>query len=681
MAAYESAKPTVKDLEAKHREIIKEIELDAEADWQNRLDALDDLRFYANEGGTGQWDPEVLRERLEQGRPIVTVPLMGQFVRQVTNDARKNRPAIKVRPVDDDADPETAEILEGIVRHIEDQSEAASKAYIPGVNNAAICGIGHWRVNAKYCDDESWNQQLYIEGIPNALAVLWDRSAKDPVRMDANHVTILEDMTDDAFKAKYPDAALSDISIGTNGSLDWRTNDFTRVAEYWCKEPFERTLAKTQDGKILDITNVPKEALKFLPPNKTKKVKSHKIVQYILSGKEILEGPNEWKGKYLPIVPIIGEETFVGENRIRAGLVRHAKDPARLYNLWRSNQLEIIGLQPKSPFIATFKQIEKYKALWNQANRRNLPYLPYDADPQANGPPKREQPPVASPAMSEEIAIASGELRATTGIYDAGLGQHSSESVSGKAIGKLQEQSNVATLHFGDNLQLSIRHTGRIAVDLIPYYWDTEQTVRLLNEDDSDRFEKINSYMMTQGGPEPIHDLSIGTYDVTVTAGPSYATKRMESVDVLTQLTQTMPDAAMFMMDILVKNMDIPGGEELAKRFKTAILKAHPEFADPKDQEQPPPPTQADQMNALMAKLKVDQESAQTRLLNAQADSAEMDATVKAVEVETTAATHKAETEAAILEMLMNVVSRGRDAMQPAQPGSSGPQPAAPAGA
>ncbi len=406
-------------------------------------------------------------------------------------------------------------------------------------------------------------------------------------------------------------------------------------------------------------------------------------MQYIVSGTEILKGPTEWKGKYLPIIPIIGEETYVGENRVRSGLVRPAKDPARLYNLWRSNQMEIIGLQPKAPIMGTFKQIEKYLALYNQANRRNLPYLPYDTDGSAP-PPKRMETPQGSRAMSEEIAVAAGELRSTTGIYDSGLGQHTSEAVSGKAIGKLQQQSDMATLHFGDNLQLSIRHCGRVTLDLIPYYWDTEKTVRLLNEDGTDRFEKINSYIMTQGGPEPVHDLSIGTYDVTVTVGPNYATKRMESVEVLQSLIQTMPDAAMFMMDILVKNMDIPGGDELAKRFKTAILKAHPEFADPKDQEQPPPPSAGDEMNAMAAKLDLRAKDAEARKAEADADVAEMEAATAAVELDAMSQTHHAMTEAVVLKTLQDVITRGQQAMQPptgatpsgpAQSSSAGSQP------
>lgn len=675
------------DKPTQHALILEYAELAARADWENRLAALDDLRFYSNEGGTGQWDPEVLKERIDQGRPVISVPLLGQFVRQVTNDARNNRPAIKVRPVDDDADPETADVLEGIVRHIEDQSEAASKAYIPAINNAAICGIGHFRVAADWRGaEESWDQSLYIRGIPSALAVLWDPSAKDPTRMDARYVFVLQDMAIEEYKEKYHNAAVADFAT-TNQNLAWRNDDQVRVAEYWCKEPVTRTIAKTTDGKIIDITDVPKGALKFLQIAKTKKIETHKVVQYIVSGTQILEGPHEWKGKYLPIIPIIGEETYVGENRVRSGLVRHAKDPQRLYNLWRSNQADVIGSQPLSPFIATFKQIEKYLPIWRLANKRKTPYLPYDADPQAPGPPSRQQPPVASQAMAEEIAIASGELRSTTGIYDAGLGQHSSEAVSGKAIGKLQQQSDMATLHFGDNLQLSIRHCGRILVDLIPYYWDTEQTVRLLNEDGTDRFEKINSLIMTQDGAAPVHDLSVGTYDVTVTTGPSYATKRMESVDAMMQFIQTAPDSAQFMLDIIAKNMDWPGADEIAKRFRAELLKNHPELADPKDGDPPPQPSPADQHNMLMAKTELELNQAKARLADAQADDAEMDTTIKAIAVDAAANTHHMQVESVILKELMDIVSRGQQALQPAQPGQGGggspspmPQQAAPMG-
>lgn len=621
-----------------HSEIMERAEQAAQSDWQNRLDALDDLRFRANENGIGQWDPVVFAERTEQGRPIITVNLIPQFVRQVTNEARNNRPAIKVRPVDDEADPETAEVLEGIIRHIEDQSEATSKAYIPAVDNSATCGIGHFRITPEYRDDNGFDQDLFIRNIPSALAVLWDPAAKDPTRQDARYVFVLDDMPKAEYEAKYPDASVSDFTVSNGGyAFAWRTEDTVRVAEYWCKEPVTRTLGKTPDGKVIDITNVPPEALKFLPQLQKRKVQTHKIVQYIVSGAEILEGPNEWAGHYLPIIPVIGEETYVGENRVRSGLVRHAKDPQRLYNLWRSNQAEMIGLQPKSPFIATFKQIEKYKAIWAQANRRNLPYLPYDADPNAPGAPKREQPPVGSPAMLEEISIAASEMRSTTGIYASGLGEETSNAKSGRAISALQKQGDMATLHFGDNLQLSIRHCGRVLIDLIPHYYDTERTVRLLNEDGSDKFEQINSVIMTQEGPEAIHDLSIGTYDVTVTTGPSYATRRMEAADAMMQFMRTAPQAAAFMLDIIAKNMDWPGADEIAERFKMQLMKTNPEFFKDEEGFEPPQPTEGDKMNALMAQAEVRKTVAEANKAEAEAENSEMDAVLKGLEVDATA--------------------------------------------
>lgn len=658
-----------------HTEIMKRADQAAQADWQNRIDALDDLRFVANENGIGQWDPLVLAERTEQGRPIITVNLMPQFVRQVTNEARNNRPAIKVRPVDDDADVETAEVLEGIIRHIEDQSEATSKAYIPAVDNSAKCGIGHFRVTPDYRDDDGFDQDLFIRNIPSALSVLWDPAAKDPTRQDARYVFVMEDMPKSEYEAKYPDAARSDFWVSNIGNgMVWAVDDMVRIAEYWCKEPVTRTLGKTQDGKVIDITDVPAEARKFLPPMQTRKVETHKIVQYIVSGTEILEGPNEWAGHYLPIIPVIGEETFVGENRVRSGLVRHAKDPQRLYNLWRSNQAEVIGLQPKAPFLATFKQIEKYQAIWKQANRRNLPYLPYDADPAAPGvKPERAQPPMGSQAMLEEISIASGEMRATTGIYASGLGEGEANAKSGRAIMSLQKQGDMATLHFGDNLQLSIRHCGRVLVDLIPYYYDTERTVRLLNEDGSDKFEKINSVIMTTEGPEAIHDLSVGTYDVTVTTGPSYATRRMEAADAMMQFIQTAPDSAAFMLDIIAKNMDWPGADDIAERFRQQLMKTNPEFFKDDPDFQPPQPTEADQMNALMGKLQVQAAQADTRKTEAEADKAEMEAAQTAVETDAMSQTHHTMTEAAVMKALMDVLTRGQAAMSPAMPGQGAP--------
>jgi len=660
----------------KHREIMERADLAHVADLENREEALDDLRFCA--GGRNQWDPTVLQQREADGRPIITVDRMGQFVHQVSGEARKNRPSIKVRGVDDQSDPDTADILEGIVRHIEDQSEATSQAYIPGIENAARCGIGAWRVTTKWADDDTWGQDIYIEGIPNALAVLWDPYAKRSDRSDANWCFVIEDIPEEEYEEKYPDKPVSDFAPGVT-SLFWRdvATKTVRVAEYWCKEPYKKTIGLTADGQTIDLTKIPAPSVKFMGITKTRTVDAFKVVSYMVSGAGLLTDAQPWAGKYIPIVAVVGEEISVGEQRIRFGIVRKAKDPQRLYNLWRSLQAETIALQPKSPFIATTKQIEKNKEVWLQANRRNFPYLPYDPDGTAP-PPQRQPPPQASRAMMEEAMLSVEEMKATTGVYDASLGNRSNET-SGIAIENRDKQSETSNAHFPDNLALSIRHTGRILVDLIPKIYDTEKVVRLLNEDGTQKWEHINKLIQTPDGPQYMHDLSLGKYDVTIKTGASYATRRQESADFYLQFMTSMPDSAHFVADLLAKNLDAPGADELAKRFRIMLNKTNPEFFPEGTGEPAPPPTPMDQNNALMAHAKLTQEVAKAQLIEAQAEDAEADTALKSLQVHALAMGDPLSQLAE--QAVMNVLGRMFGQTQQPQPGApeGAPQPQTPA--
>lgn len=667
---------TTKEIEL-HSQIIERADQAHVADLENREEALDDLRFCA--GGRNQWDITVLQQREADGRPIITVDRMGQFVHQVSGEARKNRPSIKVRGVDDQADPDTADILEGIVRHIEDQSEATSTAYIPGIENAARCGIGAWRITTKWADDDTFGQDIFIEGIPNALAVLWDPYAKRVDRSDANWCFVIEDIPEEEYEEKYPDHAVSDFAPGIT-AIFWRdiASKTVRVAEYWCKEPYKKTIGQTKDGKTIDLTDIPAPSVKFLGIVKQREVESHKVVSYMVSGAGLLTKAQPWAGKYIPIVAVIGEEINVGEHRVRFGIVRKAKDPQRLYNLWRSLQAETIALQPKSPFIATTKQIEKNKEVWLQANRRNFPYLPYDPDGTAP-PPQRQPPPQASRAMMEEAMLSVEEMKATTGVYDASLGNRSNET-SGIAIENRDKQSETSNAHFPDNLALSIRHTGRILVDLIPEIWDTEKVVRLLNEDGTQKWEHINKLIQTPDGPEYLHDLSLGKYDVTIKTGPGYATRRQESADFYLQFMQSMPDSAHFVADLLAKNLDAPGADELAKRYRIMLNKTNPEFFPEGTGEPAPTPTPADQNNALMAHAELTKTVAEAQKLEAEAESAEMDTALKGAQVHALAMSDPLGqmAEQAVMNVMQRLFANTQPQPQPGAP-QEAPQQQAPA--
>lgn len=570
--------------------------IDAESD--NREAALEDLEFMAGH----QWPEEIRRERHEDNRPVLTINRMPQFVNQVIGDLRQNHPAIKVRPADDVADDKTAEVFTGLIRHIEAASDA-SVAYVTAAASAAQCGIGHFRVVTEYSGDDTFDQDIRIQRIADPFAVSWDPQAVEPTRKDARYCFVEESLDIETFRARYPDASLSgwDIQSPTHSNYgylgDWLRHETIRLAEYWTKEPEQRTLALLDDGRTIDITEMDDmdgvyhdEEGNPLPVARTRKVYRDKVEMRLINGAEVLEGPFTWPGRYIPIVPVLGEEVHIGRRTARYGVVRHAKDAQRMYNFQRSAQTEYIALQPKAPFLVTAANIAGYENIWKQANTRNVPYLPYKPDKDNRGVlPQRSTPPMSSQAMHQEIMLAAEDMKATTGIFDAALGSRSNET-SGKAILARQRESDTSTYGYADNLSRAMRHAGNMLINIIPKVYDAERQVRILNEDESSETVAINQTVMLENGTTAkVNDLSLGKYDVFVTTGPSYGTKRAEAADGILALVQAVPDSAKLILDILARNLDWPGADEIAERFRKTLP---PGLAEPKEGEEPQEPQQ-----------------------------------------------------------------------------------------
>ena len=303
-----------------------------------------------------------------------------------------------------------------------------------------------------------------------------------------------------------------------------------------------------------------------------RKVRAHKVEHYLLSGEEVLEGPNLWAGRYIPIFPVIGSETALETKVIRSGLIRFSKDSQQLYNFWRSSAAEMIALAPRAPFLATPTMIAKFKGQWDTQNTVPRPYLLYEFDPDVpGGRPMREPPPDIPAALVNETGIAADEIKATTGIYDASLGAQSNE-ISGIAIQARTSQGDISALHYQDNLMATLNHLGRVLIDLIPKIYDSERTIRVMREDETHLPVRINVPVMGVGGkPVLINDLNQGAYDVRVKTGPSYATRRAEAADAMLQFIQAVPQAAGIAGDLVARNMDWPGADEIADRLKRLL--------------------------------------------------------------------------------------------------------------
>lgn len=559
-----------------------------DAEQQQRSLMLDDQRFRSGE----QW-PEQIKQRRESTtspggpRPCLVVNKLSQYIHQVHNDIRQNQPAIRIRPVDDGADVEVAEVLQGLIRHIEDAS-SADVAYDTAVDSSITCGLGFFRIVTEWEGPDSWTQDIRIKRVPNLFSVYIDDCSREPDGSDAMWGFVTDMVPEEEYKQLYPDSDPSSWEADSLGDdkQNWIESDGNakkyRVCEYFRKVPQADRLLLLSDGTVCLASELGGKT----PPHGVSIVKerpttTHRVEWFKLNGFEVLER-GEFPGSYIPLIPVIGEEVWVGNKRILQGLVRPAKDPQRMYNYMRSSAVERIALTPKSPYIASFGSLEGFEAEWERANQDNISVLQYKATDDQNRP---FQPPFRVPAADipagfvEEANRAEQDIQTTLGIYNAGIGAPSNEK-SGKAIFLRQREADVATFHFADNLSRSIRHAGRILLELIPKIYDTQRVARVLGEDGSVKTARLNpeqdepviGYPDHETGEiQKIYNPGVGKYDVVVSSGPSYTTKRQEAADAMMSVVQAVPTLFPVVGDLMVKNMDWPGADDIAKRLRKML--------------------------------------------------------------------------------------------------------------
>lgn len=607
----------------------------AEAD--NRQLALEDIKF---ENGD-QW----LKSEDRAGRPCPVVNKVAGTVKQIVGDARQNRPRIKVRPVDSFADPKVAELYTGLIRNIENLSDADS-AYDTGIEQAVRGGIGYWRVLTDYSRDDTFDQDILIRRIINPFSVWYDQGASEADFSDARYCFVTDVLTREEFEAKYPKANISEWEKGEGDTAGWFSEDSVRIAEYFYKEPTTKHLFELIDGKTIEVkkpkilnqpATPPQQTIdpntgqpvmmpgqpeqdfvtgegidQPLPFKRERKVKCHRVMWAKITGTEILEGPQEWAGKYIPIVPCLGEEIFIEGKRVLRSALRHAKDPQRIYNWTRANAIEIMALGPKQPYIGTQKMFEGHEQMWTRAHLRPMPYLLANID--GGTLPQRQQLDISTAGISNESMLAADDIKAATGIYSASLGAQGNET-SGKAIIARQREGDQATFVFSDNQSRAVKYTGRILVDLIPKIYDTERVVRLMGDDLRKSMQQTPGVRVSQDGTSAwakinvldpatgrvvANDLSAGKYDVVVDAGPGYNTRRMEAADGMVQLAQAAPQFSPILIPRIAMNLDWPDAQEIGEEIKKATQ-------PPPPQQQPPDPM----MQLEMAKGKMDLQSKQ----------------------------------------------------------------------
>jgi len=624
----------------------------------SREDELDDLRFMAGSpDNQWQWPADVLATRGSvQGqtinaRPCLTINKLPQHVRQVTNEQRQNRPTGKVIPADDKADVAVAEIFDGMVRHIEYISDA-DVAYDTACDNQVTYGEGYIRLLTEYCREDSFDQDLKIGRVRNSFSVYMDPTIQDPCGSDANWCFLTEDLTKEEYERMFPNASpvssMMSQGVGDQSLSQWLSEDTVRIAEYFYIEHKSVKLNLYPDN-VTAIDGTPQDKqlkLMFQKPIRSRNVDKKQVKWLKTNGFEVLQ-EQDWAGKWIPVIRVVGNEWEVDGQLYVSGLVRNAKDAQRMYNYWVSQEAEMLALAPKAPFIGYGGQFEGYENQWKTANTTNWPYLEVNPDVtdgagSALPLPQRAAPPLAQTGLIQAKMGASDDIKSTTGQYDSSLGAASNER-SGRAILAREKQGDTGTYHYVDNLSRAIRYVTRQLVDIIPKIYDTERVARIVGLDGEVGMVKVNPQqpepvksIVDQTGivMEKVYNLSVGVYDVCVTTGPGYMTKRQEALDAMSMLLQSNPDLWKVAGDLFIKNMDWPGAQEMAARFAKII--------DPKvmeGEDQSPEMQQAKQQIEAMTQHMQQMEGMLKRVEQSmeaqQLDIKRFDSEVKAYDAET----------------------------------------------
>ena len=533
------------------------------ADMMNRQEALEDLRFVNGD----QWPVDLQNSRNLESRPVLTINKIDTYCRQVTNQQRQQRPRIKVHATNTQADMKTAQVIQGVIRHIEVNSNA-DHAYDNAFDYAVRMGWGYWRVTTNYMSDDSFDQEIYIDSIDNPFTVYWDPNSIAPDGSDADRCLVTTMMSKAEFRKNYPDKddGTSFTPRGTGDTQsEWITKEDIRLAEYFYTVREKAKLYHLSDGTAtFSKDNLERLAAAgiYVVDERDSVKKTIKWVK--LTAVEIIE-ERDWNGKYIPIVPVYGRHVVIGDKRKKFGMVRHAKDPQRMYNFWQTSVTESVALAPKAKWLIAEGQDEGHESDWTQANIKSMPLLRYkqtDIDGRPAPAPQRlqpEPPPTGIMAASNSI---NADMQAIMGIFDPA--QQMTGNISGKALNGQQQQVDMTNYDYYDNLTRSISHTGKIILDLIPKIYDSQRVMRIIGDDGKPDMITLNE---RDAVGRVLNDVTVGTYDVVMETGPGYNSKRQEAVDAMMPLLNSNPEMFKAAGDLVFRNMDFPGADMIADRL------------------------------------------------------------------------------------------------------------------
>jgi len=565
------------------KEIFEEardrLKICVDAESSNRTKAKEALRF--REGD--QWDSAVVTSA-SMAEPELTINLTDALVRRVVNNIKQQRPRGKAHPVGDGANTETAEVINGIGRHIETRSEA-SIAYDTAADCAVTAGWGYFRLVAEFVAPDSFDKDLRILPIQNIFTVYMDPSAVMPAGQDARWCLISTKMKRTEYKRQYPKA--ENVSWADSGreesNADWEDKEEVRLAEYFRIREKSEKLYRIKRANGEEYTRFKSD----LPAPESLAALGDKIADerdssrqqvewFRLNGTKVV-AQEELPGEHIPIFRVAGNVADIDGKVIRRGMVQGMEDPQRMVNYGETAKIKRLGLAKKAQWTAAEGQLAGHPE-WERSNIDAVMVLTWKpvtimtaAGEQLLPPPQALPPAQIEAGFTEFVQGMRTNLMAVAGMPSEPGADTQGTVVSGKAIQKRQGYSDQSHFQYYDNLTLGIAQCWRVMLSWFPHYFSEERMQRIIGEDGTPEMVKLNEPVEDEPGVKTIkNDLSVGRYDVVMDTGPGYQTKQEEGADNLIALLSIAPLAELIAKtgpDLVFRSLDHPYMQELADRL------------------------------------------------------------------------------------------------------------------
>ena len=561
---------------SKHADVLKLLTEAQEADQDNREAALEAQWFI--EKADGQWEPEWWEANA--GKPRYTFDMTSPIVDQIAGEIEQADFDIKVRPAGGESSKETAAILDGLIRNIENLSNA-SAIYSHAGRNMVATGIDGWRVVQEYVDGDCFDQDLVIKPIYNFFERVWFfPGSQTQDRSDAGGCFVLQAIPVDEYNKRFPKGSKASVSSGRTKTGYYQKDATIVIGQIYFAKQESRELAMLSNGQVIEITDDTKAVMDELAAagvtvTETRERKKNVFYSRLFDGSDWLTKEQRTVFSYVPVIPAYGNFKVIEDKTIYRGVVQKLMDPQRVMNYSLSREIEEGALAPRAKYWMTPKQASGHEAKLKTLNTNSDPVQFYNPDPAVAGgaPPAQNGGAQINPGLrtvSESMRQIMGQ---TAGMFAANMGDNPGLQ-SGVAIKSLQQKGDNGTVKYFKALEIAIAHTARIIVDAIPRVYDTTRQARILNADGSFEMQTLNQTVIDQqtGRPVVINDLSKGKYDVTCSAGPSFQSRMQETVQTIIELAQYDPSAIQTGADILFNNLDSPGMDLIAERKRQQLL-------------------------------------------------------------------------------------------------------------